>query len=165
MAANLSSEELRRLTSDPRVLAQLRAGTVRRDAGFIALTESDKSGRAGSKYGNERAAYNGQGFDSKAEAVRCEELDRLAAGGAIAGYARQVKFRLGLPENVYVCDFVVFEPDGRAWAEDVKGHETAKFKRDRKLWARYGPVALQVRRRRKGAWEIETIQPQARGER
>ncbi len=29
-------------------------------------------------------------------------------------------------------------------AEDVKGHATAKFKRDLKLWRKYGPCPLWV---------------------
>jgi len=58
---------------------------------------------------------------------------------------------LGCPENRYVVDFLVggFGDVGNGkfvvvWAEDVKGYPTAKFKRDARLWHKYGPFPLDV---------------------
>lgn len=100
--------------------------------------------RRPSKYRNVRTVYGGLPYDSKAEARRAAELDLMVRAGAIRGWTRQVTFRLGCMENVMRIDFLVWDVDGSSWAEDVKGAETAKFKHDRKLWARYGPCPLHV---------------------
>jgi len=42
------------------------------------------------KYGNVRTQYNGETFDSKAEAAEDQALRMAEAAGEIAGYARQV---------------------------------------------------------------------------
>jgi hypothetical protein len=68
-------------------------------------------------------------------------LDVLVKLGQISWWLPQPKFRLGCPENSYRADFLVVGRD-RVWAEDVKGHITPKFARDKKLWKRYGPCAL-----------------------
>ncbi len=96
------------------------------------------------KYRNTRTTYDGVSYDSKAEARRAEVLDQYKRAGLIRGWIRQPTFRLGCAENVYRPDFLVFGPNGETWAEDVKGAETAKFKRDKKLWARYGPCVLHI---------------------
>lgn len=44
-----------------------------------------------------------------------------------------------------------------AWYEDVKGAETAKFKRDKKLWRAYGRLPLHIIR---GGQTVEVIQPE-----
>ena len=102
------------------------------------------------KYLANRTTYNGISYASKAEARRAMALDTLKAAGLVSWWAPQVKFRLGCPENVYVVDFLVAEPCSHIsglfdmYAEDVKGMETAKFKRDKKLWAAYGPIPLRI---------------------
>jgi hypothetical protein len=103
------------------------------------------SGRQ-SKFGAVRTTYNGRSYASKAEATRAQVLDHLKAAGQIRDWTPQPRFRLGCPENVYIADFDVLGADGRRWVEDVKGHETAKFKRDKKLWRAYGPCPLHVLR-------------------
>jgi hypothetical protein len=69
-------------------------------------------------------------------------------------WIRQPTFRLGCPENVYRPDFLVVSAKG-VRVEDVKGVETSKFARDRKLWARYGPCPLWIV---KGS-DVEIIDP------
>ena len=102
------------------------------------------------KYRAVRTEYNGCVYDSKAEAARAAELDLLVRAGRVAWWLRQVVFRLGCPENIYRCDFVVAEPLMADYfgvvvhAEDVKGMETTKFRRDARLWRKYGPMPLHV---------------------
>lgn len=119
--------------------------------------------RRPSKYRSKRTEYNGVNYASRAEARRARELDLLLKAGKILDWIGQPTCRLGVPENVYRPDFLVIaglEAIGfrdtlgglmreagalRAWYEDVKGHETQKFKRDCKLWAAYGRLPLHVR--------------------
>jgi hypothetical protein len=102
------------------------------------------SRRPGSKYGAVRTVYDGRSYASKAEATRAQVLDYLKVLGEIREWTPQPRFQLGVPENVYVADFEVLGADGTRWVEDVKGHETAKFRRDKKLWRAYGPCPLHV---------------------
>jgi len=96
------------------------------------------------KYKNVPVIYDGQRYDSKAEAGRAYVLDELVRALVIRYYVRQPKFLLGCVENVYRPDFHVIAKNGDTWVEDVKGMETPKFKRDKKLWAAYGPCPLHV---------------------
>jgi hypothetical protein len=96
-----------------------------------------------SKYRNVPTVYAGVRYDSKGEATRARELDTAAQVGLIRFWVRQPTFRLGVPENIYRADFLVVGLDD-VWVEDVKGAETAKFRRDKKLWAAYGPCRLVV---------------------
>ncbi len=105
--------------------------------------------RKQSKYRNMITTYNGVKYASKAEAVRAERLDWLKSAGLIKEWRRQPKYALGVPENIYIADFEVIGHNGEKWSEDVKGVDTPKFRRDRKLWARYGPHPLRVLRRGK----------------
>ena len=105
-------------------------------------------------------AADGSKFPSKSECARYETLLAMRNAGLIRGFIRQPRFTLGVPENVYVSDFLVFENDGKAHAEDVKGMETPKFKRDKKLWLRYGPCQLGII---KGGKCVETVDPKVEG--
>jgi hypothetical protein len=109
--------------------------------------------KRGNKYRAKKQAYRGVLYDSIAEARRAEQLDWLVDTGQIRFWVRQVVFRLGCPENVYRCDFLVIGPDG-AWCEDVKGFSTAKFARDKRLWRSYGPFELCIIRDGKVAERI-----------
>lgn len=104
-----------------------------------------------SKYRAVRTEYNGVSYASKAEARRAKQLDELKPIKIVDWWLAQPKFRLGCPENVYVADFlVVMRLSGlgpRIHVEDVKGIKTAKFNRDVKLWAKYGPCQLWIIRR------------------
>lgn len=102
-----------------------------------------------SKYRAVRTEYNGVSYASKAEARRAEELTN---DPNVIWFIGQPKFRLGVPENVYVPDFLVCRETevnhGEYWpechAEDVKGMRTPKFNRDVKLWKRYGKMPLHI---------------------
>ena len=97
------------------------------------------------KYGAVPTVYGGFRYASKAEASRAKELDDLHHVGL--RYIRQPRFNLGCPENVYVADFLVWgfaANGGDVHVEDVKGRETPKFARDKKLWRAYGPCQLWI---------------------
>ena len=115
------------------------------------------SGGKPSKYRARKTAYNGITYDSAAEARRAQELDALIEAGQVRWYVRQPTFRLGCPENVYRADFIVCYPGGGCQVEDVKGYRTAKFKRDIKLWRRYGPMMLMLKTWRRGEWRDEVV--------
>jgi hypothetical protein len=97
-----------------------------------------------SKYGNRPTRYEGVRYDSQAEATRASVLDYLVWTGEVKFWIGQPTFRLGCAQNKYRPDFLVIMIDGLVHAEDVKGIETAKFRRDRKLWASYGPIPLWI---------------------
>jgi hypothetical protein len=112
------------------------------------------------KYRSQKATYKGLPYDSRAEAAYAKWLDHEQAAGRVAWWNKAPAFRLGCPENVYRPDFLVVEPVhvvlaaatptfGKAtysqvFLDDVKGTETRKFQRDKKLWAKYGPTTLRV---------------------
>ncbi len=107
------------------------------------------------KYRAKPTTYCGVRYDSKAEAARAAELDRMKeVGGILWWHPKPGTFRLGCPENAYRPDFLVVGKHG-VWVEDVKGMRTAKFKRDLKLWRAYGPCPLHVVNGKK----VEVIEP------
>ena len=73
-------------------------------------------------------------------------------------FQEQPKFHLGVRENVYVADFMYQCRDRVVTIEDVKGVETAKFKKDKRLWSRYGPMRLTLVKRKGSKWGFETIE-------
>jgi hypothetical protein len=127
-----------------------------------------KKGR--SKFGAVRTVVNGVSYASKAEAARAAELDLMLSLGQLRSVVRQPRFELGVPENVYVADFLVTGLDGAQWVEDVKGFRTPKFARDVKLWKSYGPHELRILAQKGRSWKTEAIpagpkQPVARAAR
>jgi hypothetical protein len=114
--------------------------------------EQPKPGR--NKYGAIRTEYKGVIYASKAEASRAKVLDEQQASGLIYWWIAHPKFRLGCPENVYIADALVVSPAG-VRIEDVKGKETAKFKKDKRLWRAYGPCPLWII---KGGKVVEIIE-------
>jgi hypothetical protein len=104
------------------------------------------------RYGNvaQPTRYNGQRYDSKAEARHAAELDMRAAAGELAWILRQVWIPLG-PDFRTRVDFLVAEKhDGDlidVQAHEVKGVETREFARVRRLWPKYGPFRLHVFKR------------------
>lgn len=96
------------------------------------------------KFGAIRTEHNGVKYDSKAEAVHAEHLDYEMSAGLIRFWIGQAKFRLGVPENAYVVDFLVWNRDGTVEAHEVKGRRTPKFERDLKLWEAYAPCPLKI---------------------
>ena len=90
--------------------------------------------------------WQGRTYGSKAEMEYAKRLFWAREGGAIQDYVEQPRLWLGVPENKYVPDFLVVASD-RSYYIDVKGIETAKFKRDKKLWASYGRLDLLIMKR------------------
>jgi len=93
--------------------------------------------------------------------VYAQYLQLLKDAGEIADFAEQPTVELGIPENKYRPDFYV-TPGGpdQPYYVDVKGHETAAFKKNKRLWKRYGACALVIVKRRRGRFfVIESIHP------
>lgn len=121
------------------------------------------------KYKAVRTPYNGVTYDSKAEAEYAAQLDMEMASRQkyVSWWVRQVTFALGCPENAYRVDFLVMTPgydrvggNFHIHAVDVKGCETPKFKKDKKLWAKYGPCPLKIVKSVSGKLStVEVIRP------
>lgn len=104
-------------------------------------------GGSGDKYNRgaaSRRRWNGRTYDSIAEMRYAQQLHARVASGDLLIVIEQPRLWLGVPENVYVPDFFVLATDGRCLFVDVKGSSTAKWRRDMKLWAAYGPAELVV---------------------
>jgi hypothetical protein len=131
----------------------------RRGGDAVKADARSRPARPGAgKYRNVFTEYNGVKYASKAEAAHAATLDLLVRSGHLRGWTRQVPFYLGCMENRYVVDFLCFAANGLAMAIDVKGFRTATFKKNARLWARYGPCPLQIV---KGGKVVETIDPHA----
>jgi hypothetical protein len=81
----------------------------------------------GSKLRNEPTMYNGDRYDSKAEARHAARLDLRVRCGELAKVERQVLYELelnGILLTTYVLDFRLTFPDGRQEFHDVKGQRT-----------------------------------------
>lgn len=94
----------------------------------------------------EERRYLGRTFGSKAEREYCELLELELTMGEINSYICQPRIWLGVPENVYIPDFLVIPRNigERPYYIDVKGMETSKFRRDKKLWKQYASLDLHV---------------------
>ena len=88
--------------------------------------------------------FNGRTYGSKAEMYYAQQLYKLREIGEVIEFVEQPRLWLGVPENVYVPDFFVVPKEGNCYFVDVKGVETQKFKRDKKLWASYGRIDLVI---------------------
>jgi hypothetical protein len=105
------------------------------------------------KYGNRKTVIGGITFDSKAEAKRWAELQRMQLAGDISGLERQVKFEL-IPKSlkdgdrpaeracVYVADFVYLVAGWGRMVEDVKGVKTPDYVIKRKLMRQVYGIAI-----------------------
>jgi len=95
------------------------------------------------KYNAKPTEYRGWRFDSRAEATFAALLDQRKESGQVAYWLRQPAFDLTDTDR-YKADFLVIESDGTIYAVDVKGMETPRFKKIRKLWKRYGDMPLRI---------------------
>jgi hypothetical protein len=118
-------------------------------------------GRREHKYHAQATEYDGVRYDSKAEATRAEELDLLLRRG-VQGYGygiqmwvRQVGIRLG-PDFATRVDFLVIG-HGEHHCEEIKGFETPAFRTVRRLWKKYGPCPLAIRKREAEGWKTEWL--------
>lgn len=99
--------------------------------------------------------YRGRLYASKVERLYAEYLDDLVRTGVVHWWLRQVPIDLG-EDDTYRVDFVTM--DDNVIAIDVKGHETAEFRRHKRLWRKYGPFPLWIiRRTSSGAWTTSEI--------
>ena len=117
----------------------------------------DDGGPKPSKMRNVPTEYAGRRYASKAEARRARELDALRQSGEVRFWIPQPIFSLGPAGIVYRPDFLVVPDRGGAWAEDVKGRETERFRLIKKVWMEHGPCDLRILRLVRGAWETETV--------
>lgn len=86
----------------------------------------------------------GRTFSSKAEKQYALHLEAMVENGIVLDYVCQPRVWLGVHENVYIPDFLVVPVGAEPHYVDVKGHETQKFKRDKKLWTSYGRLTLVI---------------------
>ena len=93
-------------------------------------------------------------YASKAEMQYAQLLDLLMQDGTIVEIREQPRFHLGCPENTYIADFLVVPAKGLPHVIDVKGMETAKFRRDKKLWKVYGEMQLIIVKQRGGRFYV-----------
>lgn len=96
----------------------------------------------------EERTWRDRTYASKAEMMYAQLLDLLLKDGTLVEVREQPRFHLGCPENIYVADFLVIPAKGLPHVVDVKGMETAKFKRDKKLWKVYGDMQLVIVKQR-----------------
>lgn len=89
----------------------------------------------------EDRTWRGKCYDSKAEMLYAQ---LLADDPDVIEVVEQPRVWLGVPENAYRPDFLVIKEHGHPFYVDVKGVETAAFKRNKKLWAKYGRLMLAV---------------------
>jgi hypothetical protein len=109
----------------------------------IAAATAKKPHKYGAKA---KTTDDGIRHASTAEAERWNVLRALQRAGAIRDLARQVAFPLlvnGAQIGKYVADFVYYWPNNQRVIEDVKGVETAMFRRSAKHMAAHGdPVTV-----------------------
>lgn len=112
------------------------------------------------KYGAVRTVARDRSYPSKAEAEYAEILFGLKEAGHIIEIIEQPRTELGVPENIYRPDFFVVWTNGDLSFIDVKGKETAKFRKDKKLWQKYGRLPLQIVRKKGKKFVVdETVDP------
>ena len=111
----------------------------------------------------EQRTYKGTIYASKAEAIRAAELDLLLRAGVLKSWKHQPVFELGCPENKYTADFWCepSDPNVPVWVEEIKGHETRSWKRNKRLWRVYGPCQLRVMYRSRNGWSTKIVEGKA----
>jgi len=108
---------------------------------FLASQKSRKS-----KYNvapAQQRTWNGRVYASKGEMRYAQHLWNMVEHGQIREVVEQPCVRLGL-DSTYRPDFLIVPTGGTAYYVDFKGVETADFRRNVKLWAKYGRLDLQV---------------------
>jgi hypothetical protein len=113
---------------------------------------------ARNKYNAKKTEYGGVVYDSKSEAMHARRLDLLKQAGDVLWWLRQVPVMIGEPgvDKPYRIDFQVQYRNGEVVGEEIKGVETPKFRRDKKLWRKRGPFPLHVIQGKK----VEVIEPE-----
>jgi hypothetical protein len=101
--------------------------------------------------------YLGRTFGSKAEMRYAHLLEWWVSEGILHTYICQPSTWLGVPENTYKPDFLVVPVGATPHFVEVKGMETGPWKRNKKLWAKYGRLPLHIVKAR-GAMKFETVE-------
>lgn len=91
----------------------------------------------------QRRAF-GKTYASKAEMEYAQWCRACLSNHAFRMVLEQVPLWLGVPENTYRPDFFIVFADGTYEFVDVKGVETAAFRKTVKLWEAYGPCRLRI---------------------
>lgn len=135
---------------------------TRADSPYLTSDEilTVKTGKRRSKYGVAPKAdrtWCGVTYASRLEMRRLIDLHRCVELRELVAVIEQPRFRLGDPNAIYVADALVVPLGGGPWVEEIKGRETPKFKRDRKLWKRHGELPLHVITWVNGSWHCEII--------
>ena len=95
-----------------------------------------------SKYRNVRTEVDGYKFDSKKEAAYYCDLKLRQRAGEVSYFLRQVPIHL--PGGVrYVCDFLIFYPDGSHEYVDVKGVRTRTYIMKKKMVEALYPIKIE----------------------
>ncbi|MFP4141495.1 MAG: DUF1064 domain-containing protein [Phycisphaerae bacterium] len=102
----------------------------------------------------DRRRWRGRLYDSRAEMLYAQQLELRLEAGELLEVVEQPRTWLGVPENRYAPDFLVIPAEGVPYYVDVKGQETPKFKRDKKLWAAYGRLELRIVMRQGGRFAV-----------
>ncbi len=108
-----------------------------------------------------RRIYKGVVYASLAQAIRAAELDILIQIGDIRSWEPEPVFALGCPENKYKADFGVVNSDGSEHVEEVKGAETPAWKKNKRLWKKYGKLPLKILKRRGNRWQTSWLIPES----
>lgn len=102
------------------------------------------------KYRAKRTIWNGETYDSKAEAARACQLTLLQKAGHILSWKRgAADVMIDGPSRgrrvTYRPDFIVWGINGEQWAEDVKGFVPREFRIKAILWEQKHPdIPLRV---------------------
>lgn len=105
------------------------------------------------KYNSRKVVHKGITYDSKKEAKRAYELEKLEKDGTITGLQRQVKFELIPAQRIdgkvvekacnYIADFTYYF-NGSYVVEDVKGILTKEFIIKRKLMLKVHGIRINI---------------------
>lgn len=95
------------------------------------------------KYSAKPTVVDGIRFDSQAEARYYSALKLRVAAGEVIMFLRQTKFHLPGGTS-YSVDFQEFHADGTVHFIDVKGFDTAAFKKAKKQVEALYPIEIEV---------------------
>lgn len=94
------------------------------------------------KYNAVAVEFDGIRFDSKKEDRYYQELKLRVASGEVVFFLRQTPFHIG--GGTYRVDFQEFHADGTIHFVDVKGMQTAAFKKSKKQVEQMYPVEIEI---------------------
>jgi hypothetical protein len=123
-----------------------------------ALRDSKAAGKKRNKYNvspSTARTWRGRVYDSKAEMHYAQGLHAAMEAGHGTEIIEQPAVRLG-EDTVYRPDFLVIElATAQAYYVDVKGAETKEWRKNVKLWRKYGRLPLHVVKKGKTVEVIE----------